>query len=59
MATVTQPIPADPRDYADRRCTPGDAALAINVANTDFTYARFSKWVTYAATACRLTGYGP
>jgi Uma2 family endonuclease len=37
------------RDYADRRRTPADAALIIEVADTSYDYDRFDKWVTYAA----------
>ena len=42
-------VRGNPRDYADRRRTPADALLVIEVADTSYSYDRFSKWVTYAA----------
>lgn len=38
------------RDYTDRRRTPADAALVIEVSETSYDIDRSPKWATYAAT---------
>jgi hypothetical protein len=43
------------RDYAQRRRTPADAALVIEVSETSYDIDRISKWAVYAAS--RVAAY--
>ena len=45
----TMVLRGGPRDYADRRRMPADAALIIEVSHTSYGYDRNDKWITYAA----------
>ena len=43
-----QVVRGDPRDYADRKHGPGDAALVIELSQSSYAFDRRCKWRLYA-----------